>query len=366
MIHERDWTELDYSALAYNYAWVRERIGSGVRLLVPVKANAYGHGAAAIARELERLGVDCFGVATLSEGELLRANGVTKPVLILGYTASELLPRAVELGLTQTITSCEAFEDYRKICNSRELTENPRTRGKKLACQLKLNTGMSRYGLEASDDRLPKLFDVSELKITGVFTHLAVSDETEAVSVEFTNRQLDIFENALKRLRRYDIGLVHAANSGAVANHPRSFAAPYNMVRPGLLLYGYGAESLRPVLSWKANVTLLRRIPKGNTVSYGAAWTAKRDSLIAVLPVGYADGYNRLLSNSGEVFINGKRAPICGRVCMDITMIDVTEIPEVRLGDTAELLGKNITANELAQKLNTIPYEILCNVRRRC
>ncbi|MDR0819850.1 MAG: alanine racemase [Oscillospiraceae bacterium] len=349
---KRCWVEISLDNIAYNYRLLKAK--SGCRICGIVKADAYGHGAVNVAKRLKAEGADFFAVATIDEAVELRDAGFLQDeLLILGYTPPEYVSELAERNITQTVVSLEAAAEY----NSKLKTKNY-----KLRCHLKIDTGMTRFGVEESG--IADALSYSELEFSGAFTHLPVSDEPDVESVMYTKMQIERFRQIAEP---YNFRTLHCANSGGVLLHRDSYLAPFNMVRPGIALYGHfaGADELRPGMTWKTRVCQIREIDAGTTVGYGRTWLAKRSTKVAVLSVGYADGLNRGLSNRGEVYINGALAPIIGRVCMDLTMIDVTDVPGVIVGSEAEIFGEHVSVAETAEKLGTITYELLCNVSKR-
>lgn len=356
---------VDLAALRWNFQQVRERIGPGVKVLAVVKANAYGHGALGVAKALADAGSESFGVATLEEGIELRAGGIEAPILVLAGVYLEQLGELVECRLTPAICEAETLK---------QLEREARRRGLTLNFHLKVDTGMGRIGLRAEDvdSWLSELGRLQALRLEGLFSHFS---RAESVEGSYTQEQLQAFQRVLQRLRSagYDPPLIHLANSAAVIALP---SAHFTMVRPGLMLYGAypspemaSQVTLRPVLTWKTRVLQLKKVPKGSSISYGQTFVTQRESLIATLPVGYADGYHRLLSNRGEVLIRRRRAPIVGRICMDLTMVDVTDVSGVTQGDEVVLLGAQgeatIAADEMAGWAETISYEIFTSIGPR-
>jgi len=352
-------------ALAHNLGQVRRRLEPSCQIIAIVKADAYGHGATTIAQTLEALAVARFGVATLDEGIALRQAGIRTPILVLAGAYPDQVDQFFDNSLTPVIHALESLAKLDLAVHSRK---------KALNVHLKIDTGMGRIGLLAAevDSWLPKIKKLKALKIEGVFSHFSHAENVEG---SYTTRQLRIFKTVVERLRAEGIApsLVHLANSAATITLP---AAYFDMVRPGLMLYGIYPSAamasqicLKPVLSWKTRILQLKKVPAGSSISYGQTFVTKRDSLIATLPMGYADGYSRLLSNRGEVLVNGKRAPVAGRVCMDLTMIDVTDIEKIQPGDEVVLLGRQgdaeISADEMAAWTNTISYEILTSISNR-
>ncbi|MGB7946039.1 MAG: alanine racemase [Candidatus Binatia bacterium] len=356
---------VDLDALRWNFRQIRSKIGSQVKILSMVKANAYGHGAAAVAIALAAEGSDAFGVATLEEGVELRQANINAPILVLAGAYPEQIEQFFDLHLTPVVHDLESLK---------QLDAAVRSSKRKLRVHLKVDTGMGRLGLLAAeiDSWLPAIQRLNALEIEGVFSHFS---HAESVEGDYTRQQLRIFQHAIDRLRSGGIGptVVHLANSAATITLPASY---FDMVRPGLMLYGIYPSptmanqiSLKPVLSWTTRVLQIKKVPVGTSVSYGQTFITERKSHIATLPLGYADGYPRLLSNRGEVLVKGKKAPVVGRVCMDLTMIDVTDIREIRQGDEVVLLGRQgdaeISADEMAAWSNTISYEILTSIGAR-
>ena len=356
---------VDLDALRWNFRQVREKIGPGVRVLSVVKADAYGHGAREVARALAAAGSESFGVATLEEGVELRAAGIRSPILVLAGVYPEQLGEFIQHRLTPAICETEAFK---------QLEKEARRRGVTLNFHLKVDTGMGRIGLPSAEVErwLPEMGQIESLKLEGLFSHFS---HAESVEGSYTQSQLKAFQSVLKRLRSagYNPPWVHLANSAAVITLP---SAHFTMVRPGLMLYGAypspvmaSQVALKPVLSWRTRVLQLKRVPEGSSISYGQIFVTQRESSIATLPVGYADGYPRLLSNRGEVLIRGQRAPVAGRICMDLTMVDVTDIRGVEQGDEVVLLGAQgkaaISADEMARWAETISYEIFTSISDR-
>jgi alanine racemase len=357
--------DIDLEALRWNFRQARIKVEHGVKILSVVKANAYGHGACEVARTLADEGSEAFGVATLEEGIELREGGIRSPILILAGIYPEQLDQLLQNNLIPAVCEPEALN---------RLEVMARERGISLDFHLKVDTGMGRIGFPPSEmaSWLPEIGKLEALKLEGVFSQLS---QAECVEGNYTHGQLDVFRHVLDRLRRdgHNPPLVHLANSAAVIALPSSH---YTMVRPGLMLYGIYPSpemasriSLKPALSWKTRILQLKRLLKGSSIGYGQTFVTQRESLIATLPLGYADGYYRLLSNRGSVLVREKRAPIVGRISMDLTMVDVTDIRGVQQGDEAVLLGKQgadvISADEMARWAETVSYEILTSISTR-
>ncbi len=356
---------IDHEALRWNLRQIREKIGSQVKILCMVKANGYGHGAVEISQSLASVGANAFGVATLEEAVQLRQAGIEVPVLVLAGVFPDQLDTFLEYKLTPVIHD---------VVSLRGLDQQSSDRQVQLRVHLKVDTGMGRLGFLAAeaDQWIGDIKRSKSLQIEGVFSHFS---HAESVQGDYTRKQLQIFKQVVEQLRSASVlpALVHLANSAATITLPEAY---FDMVRPGLILYGVypSAEmreqiTLKPVLSWQTKILQLKKVPSGASISYGQTFITERESLIATLPLGYADGYPRLLSNRGEALVRGERAPIAGRVCMDLTMVDVTDIRNVRQGDEVVLLGRQggaeITADEIAAWSNTISYEILTSIGTR-
>jgi len=366
----RTWAEVSLPALEHNYRTLRAQLQPGCRFLGVVKADAYGHGAVTVARELERLGCEMLAVAELDEALQLRGAGINLPILILGVTPVELAHCVVEQDLTQTVFTTEL---------ARALSDAAVAQGKTACIHVKLDTGMSRVGVLAYDpekaaSEVAELCEFPNLVKQGIFTHFADADSDE----EFTMLQFTRFLDTVERLEK-TYGLTfeirHCAASAAALKYP---CTHLDMVRPGIALYGHypdpscrmEGEQLCPVMSLYSRVSAIRRLPSGTPVSYGCTHLVRRDTRVAVLPIGYGDGLSRLLSDRTEVVLGGVRAPILGRICMDMCMVDVTDLPQVQVGDVATVFGPDRPLEELADQLGTITYELLCDlsgrVRRVC
>ena len=355
---------IDHAALRWNLRQIRAKVGAQVKILSMVKANAYGHGAVAVAKTLLAAGGDALGVATLDEGIELRQSGIGAPIIVVAGVYADQLEQFFSHSLTPVIYDLGGLT---------ELEAAVEKRGATLDIHLKIDTGMGRLGLRAGelDSWLPRLKALRALRIDGVFSHFSTA---ESVDGDYTKKQLEIFTGVVTRLRAAGMtALFHFANSAATITQP---AAYFDMVRPGIMLYGaYPSPAmaqqiaLKPVLSWHTKILQFKKVPAGTSISYGQTFITKRESLIATLPVGYADGYQRVLSNRGEVLVCGQRAPVAGRVCMDLTMLDVTDIRNVQQGDEVVLLGRQgsaeISADEMAGWANTISYEIFTSIGTR-
>jgi len=364
---KRTWAEVDLDALAHNYERIRRHVGEKTKLLGVIKADAYGHGAVPVAKELEALGASYLAVSNIDECEEVRRGGVTLPVLMLGFTPADQAERILELDMTQAVQSLDiakAFSAAAVKC------------GKKMKVHIKLDTGMGRLGFlcdeEHFDESLQDILAALELPgldVEGVFTHFCVADEEGEENVAFTRTQHERFLrmiDAAEARSGFHFRLRHCCNAGGIVCYPEWAG---DMVRCGIILYGSGelAErmGMEPVMSLKTRVATVRDLAPGTSVSYGRTYFTERESRIAVLPIGYADGLHRTLSNRMEVLTPYGRAKQVGRICMDMCMIDVTDLPEVKSGDEVEIFGKNVLCAEDAAACGTIPYELLCAVSKR-
>jgi len=360
MTRDPVWAEIDLDALGRNVRRAVE-LAKPARVMAVVKADAYGHGAVPVAWTALANGAWALGVARAEEGEILRSAGITAPILVFGLITPGQLDQALDLDLTPAVFDLEQAAALASLAGRRH---------KPAGVHLKVDTGMGRLGF--SPDRpedILRAAGLPGLSLAGVFTHFATADDDRL----FAARQLERFLATVRMLR--DAGFsrftAHAANSAAILNLR---AARLDMVRPGIMLYGYHPAGrpdpgLAPVLSLKAVVAQVKTVPAGFRVGYGSTWVAPVPTVVATLPVGYADGYSRRLSLRGEVLIHGKRAPVIGRVCMDMLMVDVGHIAGVQSGDEAVLYGcqgaERIGADEVAEKIGTISYEVLCAVGAR-
>jgi alanine racemase len=364
------WAEISLPALRRNYQRVRSLAGRR-NVMAVVKADAYGHGAVAVATSLAQCGVDWFGVATVEEAAELRGAGIDRPILLLGGLYMSDPADLIEYRLTPSVSATARLDTY---------SECARRHQKLIDIHLKVDTGMGRLGLppDRVESFLERYQELEGLRLSGVFTHLASAEDLVACQ---TDEQLTRFQAVLKRLPWFDIEpeWVHISNSAALlARHD----FPENLVRIGALFYGYcqplivtpdrewaGLSEFEPLLSLKSRVVYLKDVPSGTPLGYGAAFHTRRPSRIATVPVGYADGLSRNLSNRGRAIVNGRCARIVGNISMDLTLLDVTDIPGLVVGDEVVLIGKSdycsITASEIAEELGTVPYEVTCSIGKR-
>ena len=362
------WVEIDLSAIGNNTRQVQALVGPQVHILASLKADAYGHGALKVARTVLHNGASMLGVATVSEATPLREAGISAPILVFGYVPLWQMREAVRLGLTITLYSIES---------ARALSRSAQALQKTVNVHVKVDSGMGRLGIRAEqiDDILALLREIHSLpglQLEGMFTHFAMADNAD---LTHAHMQLSRFQQVLQAVEAEQLRppIIHAANSAAMLNLPE---ARFDMVRPGIALYGLDPspdarlpEGFRPALSFKTTVAQVKDIPAGEGISYGCTYVTEQPTRVAVLPVGYADGFRRGPTNWGTVLIHGQEAPILGRVCMDQCMVDVTTIPQTRMGDEVVLIGQQgqamLTAEQVAQRLGTINYEVVSEILAR-
>ncbi len=363
----RTWAEIDACALLHNFKIIREKAGLS-KIMAVVKANAYGHNVPDIVPSLDKAGTDCFAVSNINEALELRSLNITKPILILGYTPIE----ATELLCKNNISQCVFSFEYAK-----ELSKAVTLLGEKLNIHIKLDTGMCRLGFNCKDDKLSELDEAMRaaalpgFHLEGLFTHFAFSDRVGMQDNGFTNEQFSRFKNSAEAFIKSGLkpDFCHCCNSAALLLDSEK---RLDLVRPGIILYGLTPnadldlkEELLPVMTLKSAVSLVKEISRGDTVSYGRTFKAKKKMKIATVSAGYADGYPRLLSGKGYVLIKGQKAPIVGRICMDQFSVDVSGIEDVKTGDEVTLFGKGLPVEEIAEICGTINYEIVCGVSAR-
>jgi len=372
------WAEINLEAYAHNIRELRRITGPPARLMAVVKANGYGHGAVEVAREALRNGARYLGVARINEAIPLREAGLEAPILIFGYSPPELAPLLIDYELTQTVYS---------LTTASALSDQATRKGKKINVHLKVDSGMGRLGflLDANNDtpddtagqnpvrEIEAITRLPGLTVEGIFTHFATADSADK---SYADLQLERFRDLLNRLQKEGLEppVRHAANSGALITMPDSHL---DMVRPGIATYGLNPSDevdkrivdLKPVMTLKSKIIHLKKVPPGFNVSYGITFQTKDRTTIATVPVGYADGYNRLLSSRGHMLVHGQRVPIVGRVCMDLTMLDVGGVAGVALEDEVVVFGEQgneaVTADEIASSLDTINYEIVSTITGR-
>lgn len=360
------WAEINLDNLAFNMRQIRANTNPASKIMAVVKADAYGHGIVQTSKVVLENGADRLGVAILDEAIALREQGITAPIIILGYVPVTDLSFVTAYDLTPTV-----FE----FAHAEVLSKEALKSNKKVNIHIKIDTGMGRLGFlpeEGSVDIIDKIVNLPGVFVEGIYTHLSYADAEDR---GYTLGQLERFNWFLERLEQKNIfiPIKHAANSAGILNYPQSH---FDMVRPGIVLYGLlpsdemqNTPEFKPVMSLKAQVASVKHIPAGNSIGYGCSHKLDKDSVIAVLPLGYADGYTRHFSNTSQALVCGKRVPLVGRVCMDQIMVDITDVSGVAIGDEAVLLGKQgdeeITAEELANQAETINYEIVCMISHR-
>ena len=367
-MRERVIAEINVGNLKHNLNEVRKCVNSNSKIMVIVKANAYGHGIAQISKYLDDFGVDCFGVAIMSEAIELRKNGIIKPILILGYFEQSRVKEMLKNDIAQTIFK---YEDAEFI------SDEAKKVGICAKIHIKIDTGMNRIGFKCRDEiieQIKKIYELPNIIVEGIYTHLANADSKDKKA---TFEQIQIYEKLISKLENIDINVEnkHVLNSAGVIDLGEKYSM--DCVRPGIMIYGvYPSDKvcrqnvdLKPVMSLKSKVVFIKDVNSGECVSYGGVFVTNRETKVATIPVGYADGYNRKLTNKGRVLINGEYANIIGRICMDQFMVDITDIEDVNVGDEVVLFGeqkdRKITTTEIANICDTINYEILCGISDR-
>lgn len=366
----RSWAVVRLDNVVYNIDKIRQKIPKGCMLMGVVKADAYGHGDKYIAEEMIHHGVDWFGVSNINEALNLRKHRVFKPILIFGTTPNEMATELCENNITQAIFSL----DY-----ALELQKSAEEQGVTVDAHIKIDTGMGRIGFSCDDieetvKEIERVYYLPNIRATGIFTHFACSDETGEDSVAYTKQQYEKFTTICDVLKKrgIDLKIKHCANSGATITYPDMCL---DMVRPGILPYGlYPSKEcrdidLKPVMELYSVVSMVKKVKPSNCISYGRTYKTDSERTIATIPLGYADGYSRLLSNKGRVLINGEYANIVGRVCMDQMMVDVTDIKDVKCGTQVTIVGKEndkeITFDDIADLIGTVNYESVCLIGKR-
>ena len=363
----RIYAGIDLDALKYNVEGIKRCKAESAMLMGVIKANAYGHGAKVFAHELDRMGCDWFAVATVDEGLELRRDGIEQPILVLGYTCEAQYPDMVQWEITPTIYSLDMAKAFDAAAAKA---------GKVANIHIKIDTGMSRIGFlpgEESLDEIEKIHELRHLRIQGMFTHFACADMRDKTHV---GHQIEKFHQMIDGVRQREIPveIFHCSNSASIMELPSEHM---NLVRAGIILYGLYPSNemeekrlpLKPVMSLYSHIVHVKEVPEGVTVGYGATYVTGRPTRIATVPVGYADGYPRSLSNRASVLLHGRRVPIIGRVCMDQFMVDVTDMPQVSVGDVVTLIGQDgeeiLSVEEISEMAGSFNYEFVCDVSRR-
>ena len=363
--YRRVYAKINKQALFHNISEIRKKVGN-TKITAVIKADGYGHGALETARVIDTV-ADCYAVAVMEEAIQLRENGIKKPIMILGHTSPAFYKDALKYDIALTVFGVDA------AC---KLSEEAKADGKTGKIHIALDTGMSRIGFPVNDESVSKIKYISELQnteIVGIFSHFATADEKNK---DFSALQLSRFDEMFEKLKDAGVKIPvrHICNSAGIMEFPHCY---YEMVRAGIILYGlYPSDEvdksridLKPALELKSHVVNIKTVPAGTGISYGQTYVTEGERKIATVPVGYADGYPRLLSNKGRVLIRGKAAPITGRVCMDQFMVDVTDIDGVSEMDEVTLIGRDngneITADDIAKLCGTINYEIVCGIGKR-
>jgi alanine racemase len=352
---------IDLRAISHNIAEIRKRIGKERDLMAVVKADGYGHGAVEVSVSALGSGANCLGVALPEEGEQVRKAGIVAPILVLGLIQPGEAYKVIDSGLEQAVCTLELAQ---------ALDQEAGKASVKVNVHVKVDTGMGRIGVAPHDalEFVRKLSRFKNLRVTGIFSHFPSADEADKA---FTRSQIETFDQIVRQIG--DAGLKipkrHIANSAAILDLPESY---FDLVRPGIMIYGLYPSTavsrsikLKPAMTLKTKIIYVKKVPAGTPISYGRTFYTERDSVVATLPVGYADGYYRLLSNQGSVQLRGQRVPLTGRVCMDMCMIDVSGIKDVRPGEEVVLFGDDPTVDEIAGKIGTINYEVVCAVGKR-
>jgi alanine racemase len=348
-------------AISDNIAQIRKKIGARMDLMAVVKADAYGHGAVPVSRAAIRSGATYLGVSSPEEGEELRGAGIEIPILVLSLIQPEAAYKSVGLKLEQTICSQEL---------AAALDQEAGKASTRINVHVKVDTGMGRIGVlpENALAFVRRVRRFKNLNLTGIFSHFSSADDADKT---FATRQLEIFNGVVREIEAAGIHIPkkHMANSAAILDLPQSYL---DLVRPGIMIYGLYPSphvsrsiKLRPAMTLRTKVAYVKSVPGRTPISYGHTFYTRKETRVATLPVGYGDGYSRLLSNRGSVFIKGQRAPLIGRVCMDMCLADVSGIKNVRVGDEVILFGEELSADEVAQNMGTINYEVVCGVGKR-
>ncbi len=366
--YSRVYAEINLDAILHNMEQMRRMLKEDTKIMGVIKTDGYGHGAVPIGRELEKLEYTWgYATATVEEAEILRRNGLKKPILVLGATFPEQYEAMADLELRVNVYS---------IGQAERMEEAAAKMKKKIIVHAKIDTGLSRLGFQVTEqaaDEIARISKMPHIIMEGIFTHFAKSDARDKT---MANQQLESFAKMKQMLeeRQVEIPMIHCSNSAAIIDMPE---ANMNAVRAGISLYGMWPSdevkkeniNLAPVMSLKSCIVFLKELEKGRVISYGATYETSKKQRIATIPIGYGDGYPRSLSNKGYVLIHGKKAPICGRICMDQFMVDVTDIPEAKEGDIVTLVGKDhgaeITMEEIGDLSGRFNYEFACDLGKR-
>jgi alanine racemase len=357
--------EIDLDAVQHNLRQVRSRVGSGVKIMSVVKANAYGHGIIEVSSALREAGTNYLGVGILEEGILLREHAVEVPILVFAPPFPEQVEIALDYDLGTTVCSSVTAETLNALSSNR---------GRRAVVHVKVDTGMGRLGVDYREavEFTKHVASLVNLDVQGIYTQFATADEKDS---GFARTQLDRFQGVVSTLSNcgVDVPLKHCANSGAILNLKDSY---YDMVRPGIMLYGYYPSQetsnilpLTRVLAWRSRIGFVKRVGAGTPISYGRRYVTDLPTTIASVPIGYADGLNRRLTNTGEVIIRGRRYPLVGSICMDQVMVDLGTSTDAKVGDDVTFIGvdggEEISAWDVADRLGTIPYEVCCAISDR-
>ncbi|NLX64695.1 MAG: alanine racemase [Clostridiaceae bacterium] len=370
-IFTRTWAEINLDNIAHNVKEIQRVAGKRTEIMAVVKADAYGHGVLETVNTLVESGCSRLAVSMLDEAIQLRQIGIDIPILVLSHTDPSRIDELIKYNITQTVYSHDI---------AKALSDEAVRQGTKAKVHIKIDTGMARVGFPPGYSAVKAVSEIQKLPgiiIEGIFTHFAVADENDETSKNFTLHQAELFNSIISELNRIGIliPIRHVANSAAIIQYPQY---AMEMVRPGIILYGIypsrqvdrSVLDLKPAMTLKTTIAMVKWVEENTSVSYGRKFITRRKSKIATIPVGYADGYSRLLTGKGRVLVNGQYAPVVGSICMDQCMIDVTDIEgEIKNGNEVVLLGKQgnleITAEELADHIGTIPYEIVCIIGKR-
>lgn len=354
----RSWVEINMEQLIQNLNIYR-KYSCAKNIIAVVKADAYGHGDIEVMKRLQQHGIDDWAVSNIDEAVRLRDNGCKGQIIILGYTPIDQVERLLKYNITQALLSEEYANALSKASDQ-------------VLCQFAIDTGMNRIGICALKvdecERVIREY-YKKVRLTGLFTHLCVADNSDQESVLFTEKQITRFKNVTESVGDLNLPYIHCLNSAGGLKRIEMFN---DYVRLGIILYGLKPsmemelpKGIKQCITWKSVVSMIKKIKAGDTVGYGRSFIAKRETIVATIPTGYADGYNRNLSNKGFVIIKGYKAPIIGKVCMDQFMVDVTSIPDVNMGDEVELINDAFTADDMGQMIETIGYEVICSISKR-